>query len=116
MGAVLQQRAKKNTWQPLAFFSRKQQNYSAYDRELLAIYEAVKHFRHMLEARHFSIFTDHQEERAQFAAKMEREQTERRNLEFQMDISLKEKEGHYTRNIKQTLCTRWRRNKPRGTI
>jgi cleavage and polyadenylation specificity factor subunit 1 len=45
------------------FFSKKlnpaQQKYSAYDRELLAIYEAVKHFRHMLEARHFNIFTDH---------------------------------------------------------
>ena len=36
-----------------------QQKYSAYNRELLAIYEAVKHFRHMLEARHFVIFTDH---------------------------------------------------------
>ena len=62
MGAVLQQRAK-DTWQPLAFFSKKmstaQQKYSAYDRELLAIYEAVKHFRHMLEARHFVIYTDH---------------------------------------------------------
>jgi cleavage and polyadenylation specificity factor subunit 1 len=59
---VLQQRVN-NTWQPLAFFSRKlnpaQQKYSAYDRELLAVYEAVKHFRHMLEARHFIIFTDH---------------------------------------------------------
>jgi cleavage and polyadenylation specificity factor subunit 1 len=62
MCAVLQQRVK-NAWQPLAFFSKKfnhaQQKYSAYDRELLAIYEAVKHFRHMLEARHFVIFTDH---------------------------------------------------------
>jgi cleavage and polyadenylation specificity factor subunit 1 len=57
MGAVLQQRVN-NTWQPLAFFYRKlnpaQQKYSAYDRELLAIYEAVKHFRHMLEARDFT--------------------------------------------------------------
>jgi cleavage and polyadenylation specificity factor subunit 1 len=48
---------------PLAFFSKKlspaQQKYSAYDRELLGIYEAVKHFRHMLEVRHFTIFTDH---------------------------------------------------------
>jgi cleavage and polyadenylation specificity factor subunit 1 len=26
---------------------------------LLAIYEAVKHFRHMLESGHFIIFTDH---------------------------------------------------------
>jgi cleavage and polyadenylation specificity factor subunit 1 len=34
-----------------------QQKYSAYDRELLAIYEAVKHFRHMLEAREFIVFT-----------------------------------------------------------
>jgi cleavage and polyadenylation specificity factor subunit 1 len=62
MGAVLQQRAD-NVCQHLAFFSRKlnpaQQKYSAYDRELLAVYEAVKHFRHMLEARHFTIFTNH---------------------------------------------------------
>jgi cleavage and polyadenylation specificity factor subunit 1 len=62
MGAVLQQRVV-NDWQPLAFFSKKftpaQQKYSAYDRELLAVYEAVKHFSHMLEARHFIIFTDH---------------------------------------------------------
>lgn len=62
MGAVLQQH-KDGHWQPLAFFSRKfntaQQKYSPYDRELLAIYEAVKHFRHMLEARNFTIYTDH---------------------------------------------------------
>jgi cleavage and polyadenylation specificity factor subunit 1 len=62
MGAVLQQRIN-NAWQPLAFFSKKmnptQQKYSAYDRELLAVYEAVKHFRHMLEARHFTVFTGH---------------------------------------------------------
>jgi cleavage and polyadenylation specificity factor subunit 1 len=62
MGAVLQQHVK-DVWQPLAFFSHKlspaQQKYSAYDRELLAIYEAVKHFRHMLEARHFIVLTDH---------------------------------------------------------
>jgi hypothetical protein len=62
LGAVLQQRVH-DAWQPLAFFSKKlnsaQQKYSAYDRELLAVYEAVKHFRHMLEARHFTIFTDH---------------------------------------------------------
>jgi cleavage and polyadenylation specificity factor subunit 1 len=61
MGAVLQR--VQNSWQPLAFFSRKlspaQQKYSAYDRDQLAIYEAVKHFRHMLEACHFTIFTDH---------------------------------------------------------
>jgi hypothetical protein len=51
----------QDVWQPLTFFSRKlspaQQKYSAYNRELLAIYEAVRYFCHMLEARHFTILT-----------------------------------------------------------
>jgi hypothetical protein len=54
MGAVLQQRVD-NVWQPLTFFSKKlilaQQKYSTYYGELLAVHEAMKHFRHMLEAR-----------------------------------------------------------------
>jgi hypothetical protein len=58
MGTVLQQHVH-NAWQPLAFFSRKlnpaQQKY----QELLAVYKAVRYFRHMLEACHFTIFTDH---------------------------------------------------------
>ncbi|GFU83844.1 retrovirus-related Pol polyprotein from transposon 17.6 [Trichonephila clavipes] len=49
--------------QPLAFFSRKltssEKSYSAYDRELLAIYSAIRHFRYMMEARDFTVFTDH---------------------------------------------------------
>jgi hypothetical protein len=53
MGAVLWQRVN-NTWQPF-IFSKKLS--PAYDRELLAIYEAVKHFCHMMEAGHFIIFT-----------------------------------------------------------
>jgi hypothetical protein len=47
MDAVLQQYVK-NIWQPHASFSKKfspaQQKYSAYDLELLGIYEAIKHF------------------------------------------------------------------------
>ena len=47
----------------MAFFSRKfssaQVNYSAYDRELTAIYEAVKYFRPLVEGRDFGIVTDH---------------------------------------------------------
>ena len=62
IGAVLQQ-LNAEAWEPLAFFSRKlsgaQVKYSPYDRELLAIYDSVKHFRHMLEARDFVIYTDH---------------------------------------------------------
>lgn len=52
-----------NDLQPLAFFSRKltqpEKNYSAYDRELLAAYCSIKHFRYMLEAREFILVTDH---------------------------------------------------------
>lgn len=62
IGAVLQQKVGEE-WKPLGFFSRKlsptQIKYSPYDRELLAIYESIRYFRHMVEARHFVIFTDH---------------------------------------------------------
>ena len=50
-------------WQTLVFFSKKlspaERKYSVFDRELLAMYRAVRHFRHMVEAREFCIFTDH---------------------------------------------------------
>src|SRR5699024_2656196 len=36
-----------------------QRKYSAFDRELLAIYLAIQHYRYMLEGRDFIIFTDH---------------------------------------------------------
>lgn len=62
IGGVLQQKHGDH-WEPLSFFSRKldvaQSKYSAYDRELLAVFSAVKHFRFMLEGREFVIFTDH---------------------------------------------------------
>lgn len=62
IGAVLQQHKGDNI-EPLAFFSKKLSNteqiYSTYDRELLAAYSAVRHFRHFVEGREFVIFTDH---------------------------------------------------------
>ncbi|XP_076660087.1 uncharacterized protein LOC143363376 [Halictus rubicundus] len=62
IGAALQQLIGEN-WQPLAFFTKAlsaaQCKYSAYDRELLAIYMAIKRFRHQVEGRHFIVFTDH---------------------------------------------------------
>ena len=62
LGASLQQRVDNN-WQPLAFFSKKltgkQTEWPAYHRELLAVYEAVQHFRHILEAQNCIIYTDH---------------------------------------------------------
>lgn len=61
-GAVLQQ-LDKGTWKPLGYFSKRfsetQQRYSTYDRELLAIYMAIKHFRQLFEGRPLTIYTDH---------------------------------------------------------
>ena len=54
VGAVLQQ-YMDNRWCPIAYFSRKlrpaETRYSTFDRELLAIYLAIKHFRHFVEGR-----------------------------------------------------------------
>ena len=62
VGAVLQQWIS-DKWCPIAFFSKKLQpaetKYSTYDRELLAMYLAIKHFRHFVEGRQFYITTDH---------------------------------------------------------
>ncbi|UYV64958.1 hypothetical protein LAZ67_3002563 [Cordylochernes scorpioides] len=62
VGSVLQQ-LDNNNWKPIPFFSKKlnpaQCNYSTYDRELLAIYLSIKFFKHLLEAREFTILTDH---------------------------------------------------------
>nr|VZH96049.1 unnamed protein product [Spirometra erinaceieuropaei] len=62
VGAVLQQSLPDSTV-PLAFFSKKlskaETRYSTFGRELLAAYLAVKHLRHLLEGREFTIFTDH---------------------------------------------------------
>ena len=62
MGATLQQQ-EEGAWKPLAFFTKSlssaQRKYSAYDRELLAIYSAIKQFRHAVEGRPFVVYTDH---------------------------------------------------------
>ena len=61
MEAALEQ-YQEGKWSSLAFFSRKfspaQTRYSAYDRELTAVYEAIKTFKHFLEGREFAIVTD----------------------------------------------------------
>lgn len=62
VGAVLQQKTNGQL-QPLGFFSKRlteaQKRYSTYDKELLGIFLAIKHFRYMIEGRIFEIHTDH---------------------------------------------------------
>ena len=57
VGAVLQQ------WCPISFFSKAlkpaETRYSTFDRKLLAVYLALKHFQYFLEGREFHILTDH---------------------------------------------------------
>lgn len=63
VGAALHQRTLDNAPLPLGFFSRKltasETRYSTFGRELLAIFLAIRHFRHYLEGREFTVFTDH---------------------------------------------------------
>ena len=62
IGAVLEQRGQSG-WEPLAFYSAKlqpsQRKWPPFDRELLAAFRAIRHFRHMVEGRPFTLFTDH---------------------------------------------------------
>ena len=62
IGGQLEQK-QHGRWVPIAFFSRKlsaaEKNYSTFDRELLAAFCAIKHFRHFVEGRQFTLFTDH---------------------------------------------------------
>ena len=62
VGAVLQQYIDQK-WRPISYFSRKltqtESCYSTFDRELLAIYLSIKHFRHFIKGRIFHVVTDH---------------------------------------------------------
>ena len=85
LGASLQQRIN-GMWRPLAFFSRKlsaaEKNYSAYDRELLAIYAAIRHFRYFIEGRKFVIYTDHKPLTYALSAAVEKSPRQQRHLSF----------------------------------
>ncbi|GFN84906.1 Pol polyprotein [Plakobranchus ocellatus] len=62
VGGVFEQYVN-GIWQPLAFFSKRlrppEMRYSTFDRELLALYLAITHFRFFLEGRSFTAYTDH---------------------------------------------------------
>jgi len=91
MGAVLEQYQKEGR-KPLGFFSKKlsdtQQRYSTYDRELLAIYSALKFFRHMVEGRDIIILTDHKPLQYAFVQASDKaSERQRRQLDFISQIT-----------------------------
>lgn len=62
VGAVLHQ-IHNGQFQPLSFYSKRmtdtQKRYSTYDRELLAIFQAIKHNKFMIDGRECIVYTDH---------------------------------------------------------
>jgi hypothetical protein len=66
LGAVLHQRDSDASERPVAFFSRSlstaEKNYTVHDKELLAVVEACKHWRHLLLGTkdRVQVFTDHE--------------------------------------------------------
>ena len=76
---------------PLAFFSKKlspaEIKYSAFDRELLAVYLALKHFRHMLEGRPFTIWTDHKPLCGALSSSADQSPRQTRHLSFISEFS-----------------------------
>lgn len=85
IGAVIQQ-LKGDVWEPIAFYSKKlsptQSRYSAFDRELLAIYMAIQHFRNFVEGQDFSVLTDHKPLTTALTTKTKRSPRQERQLDF----------------------------------
>lgn len=85
IGAVLQE-VHDDVVKPISFFSRKlspgEAKRSTYDRELLAIFAAIKHFLYFLEAREFQILTDHKPLTSVFKSKSVRSKIQENQLSF----------------------------------
>lgn len=85
VGGILQQK-QGSYWKPIAFFSKtlqpREQKYSAFSRELLAMYLTIKHFQFFLQGRDFSVFTDHMPLCSAITSNTERSPRETRQLDF----------------------------------
>lgn len=85
VGAVLQQ-YKDGIWEPLSFFSRKlspaEIKYATFDRELLAIFLAIKQFRYFVEGRSFIVYTDHKPLTTALFTKTEKNPRQARQLDY----------------------------------
>ena len=83
VGAVLSQGPLQ---EPLGFFSKKlssaEKKYSAFDKELLAVYLAIRHFRPHLDGRHFPVITDHKPLCGAITSSAERSPRQTRHLSF----------------------------------
>ena len=73
-------------WKPIAFFSRKlsnaEKNYSTFDRELLAAFNTIKHFKYFLDGRSFTLYTDHKPLTSAIQSKSDKSPRQTRHLSF----------------------------------
>lgn len=101
LGAVLSQESPKDgKWHPVAFMSKSlgsvERNYVIHDKEMLAIIEALKEWRHYLEGSElpFEIWTDHKNlEYFRTARKLNRRQARWSLLLAQFDFELHHRPG-----------------------
>ena len=71
---------------PLGFYSKKlsdaEKKYSAFDKELLALYLSIRHYRHYLEGRPFTVWTDHKPLCGALKSSTDRSPRQTRHLSF----------------------------------
>ncbi len=78
--------------------------YSTYDRELLAIYLSIQHFRYFLEDRDFHVLTDHKPLTYSFASRPERHSPRQvRHLDY---ISQFTSDLRYVQGLANTAAVR----------
>ena len=102
MGGSLDQ-LRNGVWHPLAFFSKKltntQRKYAAFDRELLATYLGIKQFRHYVEGRQFTLFTDHKPLVEAMTNSVERSPRQTRHLSFVTEFTSDLQQGLGKENV-----------------
>ncbi|GFR16900.1 uncharacterized protein TNCT_654361 [Trichonephila clavata] len=107
--------------EPLVFYSRKlhaaETKYSVYDRELLAVYAAIKHFRFILEGHNFTIFMDRKPLTFAFMQKLDKCSTrQNRQLDFIFQFTTDIKYIKSTENVVAELLSRINEIKTPGPI
>ena len=87
VGAMLSQKVQDGEWRPVAFFSKKlngpQLNYQIHDKELMAIIEAFREWKHYLSGTTYQVkvYTDHKN-LASFTTNKELNKRQIRWMEF----------------------------------
>jgi hypothetical protein len=109
LGAELAQ-LQAGIWRPICFFSRKlssaETKYSAFDRELLAIYEAIKYFRHHVESKPLTIYTEHMPLTFAFSSASDRSPCQTNHLSYVAEFTTDVCDTLAARTMLSQTCSR----------